>query len=175
VTQESITIGSKPQKLILESRRVNTQYEKIMHYLKSLFFNFLIIFLSFHIFAGIDLMDPTKLPHIGKDLFFAAGLGFLNSLIYPMLKVIDSRGIGLRIFFIAILLNFAAYALLKLLPLGISIDSLKSYAIVAGVVSLGSIFANYFEMKLGCKSTRQARTHEEPEADQDQTHHDDPK
>lgn len=145
-----------------------------MHYLKSLFFNFLIIFLSLHIFAGIELTDPTKVPHVGKDLFFAGGLGFLNSLIYPMLKMIDSRLIGLRIIFIAILLNFAMYALLKILPLGVSITSLKGYVIVASTVSLGSIFANYFEMKMGSKSTRHPPSFDS-EVDEEKTHDDESK
>ncbi len=149
------------------------KYEQTMHYLKSLFFNFLIIFLSLHVFAGIELTDPTKLPHIGKDLFFAAGLGFLNSLIYPMLKIIDSRLIGLRIVFIAILLNFAMYALLKILPLGVSVTSLKGYVIVASAVSLGSIFANYFEMNIGCKSTRHPPSSNIEE--EENPHHDEPK
>ncbi len=145
-----------------------------MHYLKSLFFNFLIIFLSLHVFAGVELTDPTKLPHVGKDLYFAAALGFLNSLIYPMLRMIDSRLIGLRIIFIAILLNFAMYALLKILPVGISVTSLKGYVIVASAVSIGSIFANYFEMKMGCRSTRHAPSSEIDE-EEEKTHHDEPK
>ncbi len=144
-----------------------------MHYLKSLFFNFLIIFLSLHIFAGIELTDPTKLPHVGKDLYFAGALGFLNSLIYPMLRMIDSRLIGLRIIFIAILLNFAMYALLKILPVGISVTSLKGYVIVASAVSIGSIFANYFEMKMGCRAARHTSACDTVE--EEKIHHDEPK
>ena len=145
-----------------------------MHYIKSLLFNFFIIFLSLNIFAGVELADATKLPHLGKDIFFAAGLGFLNSLIYPILRMIDSRMMGFRIFLIAILLNFAAYALLKILPLGVSITSLKGYAFVAAFASIGSIFTNYFEMKIGCKKSHPSSG--EPEIYHDQTHtHDEPK
>jgi hypothetical protein len=118
-----------------------------MHYLKSLFFSFLTIFFSLHIFSGIEVTDPTKLPHVGGDLLFSAALGFLNSLIYPILKTIDNRLLALRIICIAIVLNFAAYALLKLLPLGISVTSLEGYVIVSLVVSFCSFLTNFFEMK----------------------------
>lgn len=126
-----------------------------MHYLKSLFFSFLTIFFSLHIFSGIEVTDPTKLPHMGGDLLFSAGLGLLNSLIYPILKTIDRHSLALRIICIAIVLNFAAYALLKLLPLGISVTSLEGYVIISLVVSFVSFLTNYFEMK-------HAEHHKEP-------------
>lgn len=118
-----------------------------MHYIKSLFFSFLTVFFSLHIFSGIEVTNTTKLPHVGGDLLFAAGLGLLNSLIFPILKMIDKHSLGLRMISIAVVLNFAAYALLKLLPLGISITSLEGYAIVSAAVSVCSFLTNYLEMK----------------------------
>ena len=120
-----------------------------MHYLKSLFFGFLMIFFSLHIFNGIEVTNTTKLPHLGGDLLFAIGLGFLNSLIFPILKMMDERSIAIRMILVTFLMNFAAYALLKPLPLGISVTSLKGYAIIAAAVSLASFLVNYFEMKHG--------------------------
>lgn len=120
-----------------------------MHYLKSLFFSFLVIFFSLHIFDGIEVKDATKLPHLGGDLLFAIGLGFLNSLIFPVLKMIDAHTLAIRMILATLVLNFAAYALLKLLPLGISVTSLKGYAIIAAAVSLASFLMNYLEMRQG--------------------------
>ena len=46
-----------------------------MTYLKSLFFNFLVVFFANHVLPGIEVVKPTKLPHIGGDLTFAIALG----------------------------------------------------------------------------------------------------
>ncbi len=120
-----------------------------MHYLKSLFFSFLTIFFSLHIFDGIEVTNATKLPHVGGDLIFAIGVGFLNSLIFPILKAIDEHSLAIRMILITLVLNFAAYALLKLLPLGISLSSLKGYVIISAAVSLVSFLMNYLEMRHG--------------------------
>lgn len=118
-----------------------------MHYLKCLFINFLTIFFANHILPGIMVMSQTKLPHFGGDIPFAAALGILNSLIYPLLKLIDSHLSVVRIALAAILLNFVVYALLKVLPVGIKIMTMEGYWIPAAVVTLASFLTNYYEMK----------------------------
>jgi uncharacterized membrane protein YvlD (DUF360 family) len=118
-----------------------------MNYIKSLFFNFLTVFFADHILPGIEVMDQTKLPHIGGDLLFSIALGFLNSLIFPLLKLIDRHLTATRVAMIALVLNFAAYALLKLLPVGIQVSTVEGYIVAAIVVSCGSFLTNYMEMK----------------------------
>src|SRR3989344_5894713 len=98
-----------------------------MYYIKSLFFNFLVVFFADHILPGIEVVDQTKLPHFGGDLLFSVALGFLNSLIFPFLKLVDRNLTALRIAMIALVLNFAAYALLKLLPVGIQVITVEGY------------------------------------------------
>ena len=117
-----------------------------MNYLKSLFFNFLTVFFANHILPGIEIVSPTKLPHLGGDLPFAVALGLLNSLIVPILRLVDRRVSFLRIAMIALILNFTAYALLKILPIGIYVSSMEGYLIAALCVSIGSFLTNYFEM-----------------------------
>ena len=118
-----------------------------MNYIKSLFFNFLVVFFADHILPGIEVVDQTKLPHFGGDLLFSVALGFLNSLIFPFLKLVDRNLTALRIAMIALVLNFAAYALLKLLPVGIQVITVEGYILAAVVVSLGSFLTNYLELK----------------------------
>jgi uncharacterized membrane protein YvlD (DUF360 family) len=120
-----------------------------MKYLKSLFFNFLIVFFANHILPGIEVTDMTKLPHLGGDLIFSIVLGLLNSLIYPGLKILGQPTTMPRIALVALGLNFLAYALLKLLPVGIKLTSVEGYLLGTIVVSLGSFFLNYLEMKSG--------------------------
>lgn len=118
-----------------------------MTYLKSLFFNFLVTFFANHILPGIEVMKPTKLPHIGADLAFAIALGLLNSLIYPVLKLINRRATLGRISLIAFVLTFLSYGILKFAPIGITIMSLEGYLIASAIVTLGSILTNYLEMR----------------------------
>jgi hypothetical protein len=119
-----------------------------MNYLKSLLFNFLIVFFANHLIPGIDVVVQKKLPHLGGDLLFALGLGLVNSLIYPALKVLNRKSsIIAQIAIISIILNFGAYALLKLLPFGIQISSLEGYLFPALVVTIVSFLTNVFEMR----------------------------
>lgn len=118
-----------------------------MNYIKSLVFNFLIVFFSDYLIPGVDVVNQTKLPHIGGDLIFAAALGLLNSLIVPILKSMDGYLTIVRISIASLILNFAAYALLKLLPLGVFITNVEGYIIVALTVSIASTILNYVEMK----------------------------
>lgn len=131
-----------------------------MNYVRSLVYSFFIVFFANYLIPGVDVVNQTKLPHIGGDLIFAAALGFLNSLIVPLLKSMDGYLTIVRISIAALILNFAAYALLKLLPLGVFITNVEGYVIVALVVSIASILLNFIEMRR-IKHAHH-HTHEEP-------------
>ena len=118
-----------------------------MSYLKSLFFNFLTVFFANHILPGIEVVSQTKLPHLGGDLPFAMFLGLLNSLIYPVLRLMDQRSNVLRIGMIALVMNFSAYALLKILPIGIHVSSVEGYLLASLIVSGASFLTNFLEMQ----------------------------
>jgi hypothetical protein len=126
-----------------------------MYYLKTLFFNFFVVFFANHILPGIDVVSQTKLPHIGGDLMFAIGLGFVNSLIYPLLKVCNQLSV-LKIAGFCLVVNFIAYAILKILPIGIHVTSFTGYFSAALLVTVGSFLTNFIEMKhkkSHCQST----------------------
>jgi uncharacterized membrane protein YvlD (DUF360 family) len=118
-----------------------------MNYLKSLVINFLVVFFSDHILPGIQVVNQTKLPHIGGDMILAAALGVLNSLIYPVLKLIHTDASALKIALIALILNFAAYGLVKLLPIGVNVLTVEGYILASAVVTIGSFLTNYFARK----------------------------
>ena len=117
-----------------------------MYYLKSLFFNFLVVFFANHILPGIEVANQTKLPHIGGDLIFAFALGLINSLIFPGLRMIGKDSIAM-IGALAVVINFVAYATLKLLPIGIHITSVEGYLFGSILVAIGSFLMNFLEMK----------------------------
>jgi len=122
-----------------------------MNYLKSLFFNFLTVFFANYLLPGIDVIHQTKLPLIGGDLLFAIVIGFLNSIIYPVLKVLDQKiNIG-RIALTAGSIAFGAYTILKFAPLGIEIKSVEGYLLAAIAVASGGFLTNFFEMRRSLK------------------------
>jgi hypothetical protein len=137
-----------------------------MSYLKSFFFNFLTIFFANHLLPGIDVVMQVKLPHVGGDLLFAIVLGGLNALIYPTLKLVMKRSAKLmlttQIALIAIVFNFGAYAILKLLSIGIMISSLEGYFIPAIVVTIVSFLTNFLAMKAYQRHHHTAESHREP-------------
>lgn len=131
-----------------------------MRYLKTLLFYFLIVFFVNYLFPGVDVVNQTKIPHIGGDLIFAVALGFLNSLILPSLKMINGSVGVVRISIVALVLNFAAYALLKLLPLGVFVTNVEGYLAASLVVSVGSILVSYAQLR-HCRKCA-THHHEEP-------------
>ena len=117
-----------------------------MRYFKAFLFNFLVVFFANYLFPGIEPM-MAKLPHIGGDLVFALGLGLINSLIYPALKLLRQSTAIVRIAIFAVGINFLAYALAKFLPLGVHVESVEGYLFGSFLVSIGSVLLNYYEMK----------------------------
>jgi uncharacterized membrane protein YvlD (DUF360 family) len=117
-----------------------------MNYIKTFVVNFLVIFLANHILPGIYVLDQTKLPHVGGDVMMAAVLGLLNTLIYPILKLSNHASL-IKVALVALVLNFAAYAALKLIPVGISVASVEGYFLAAVIVTIGSFITNFLEYK----------------------------
>lgn len=126
-------------------------YGVLMNYLKNFFHHFLIVFFVNYTMPGIVVIQQTKWPHIGSDLIFPLVLGFLNSLIYPVLKVVDQKITPSRIGVVAAVLSFVSYAILKFTRFGLDVKSVEGFLFAAGSVALCSFFLNYFEMKSSIK------------------------
>jgi hypothetical protein len=126
-----------------------------MGYIRRLFYYFWIVFFVNYLFPGIDVVDQTKLPHIGGDIIFAFVLGFLNSLIVPILKITDGFAGFVRVALSSLILNFAAYALLKLLPIGVLVTGVQGYLMVSFIVSVASIILSFVLLKKEPKDSSQ--------------------
>lgn len=118
-----------------------------MRHVKHFLVCFLIVFFVNYLLPGIDVVNQTKIPHIGGDLIFALSLGLLNFLVVPLLGAFDGYLTKFRVAFVTLLLNFAAYALLKVLPIGVLVMNLEGYLIASIVVSVGCFMVHYSEMK----------------------------
>lgn len=126
-------------------------WARVMNYLKLLGFNFLAVFFTNYVMPGIEIVHQTKLPHIGGDLLFALALGIVNTLIYPVLKVLDQKVNLGRIATIAAVISFASYALLKFVRFGIEVKSVEGYLFAAICVAAVGFLTNFFEMTRGEK------------------------
>jgi uncharacterized membrane protein YvlD (DUF360 family) len=118
-----------------------------MTYFKSLFFNFLIVFFVNHILPGIEIDYYTKLPEIKGDIIFAFSLGFLNSLIYPILKIFHPRPTQFKIGLISFILSYGAYSIVNILPLGIHLETAGAFIWAGLIVWFGSYLTNHLELR----------------------------
>jgi uncharacterized membrane protein YvlD (DUF360 family) len=119
-----------------------------MNYLKSLGISFLTIFFANYLLPGIDVVVQTKLPHVGGDLIFPVALAVLNALIVPILKLSDGYLTVMRLSVSSLILNFALYALLKLIPsMGIHIASVQGYMEAAALAAASTILLGYLEIR----------------------------
>lgn len=117
-----------------------------MTYFKSLFFNFLAVFFANHIIPGLHIDYYTKLPHIAGDIIFAFSVGFLNSLVYPLMRLFSSEShfrIGLATFIISI----GAYSIVNLLPVGIHVRTASGFVWCSLVVWFCAYLTNHLELR----------------------------
>jgi len=136
-----------------------------MSYIKSFLFYCLTIFFANYLLPGVDVVNQTKLPHIGGDLILALGLGVLNFLIGLFVQFRNKSFSFIRVAIVTLILNFGVYAILKLLPLGVFTTSVEGYLLVAGVVSIGSGTLTYIQGK------RRSSKKEEPHHPEIHHHH----
>jgi len=122
-----------------------------MAYLKLFFYNFLIVFFANYLLPGIETINPTKLPHINGDCWFAIGVGLLNSLIFPVMKVLDQPATLSRIAIAALAISFVSYTIMKFAPLGIEIKNIQGYFIAMLIVAIGGFATSFWEMKRSSK------------------------
>jgi hypothetical protein len=97
------------------------------------------VFFANYLLPGVEVTDQTKIPHFGGDLPFAAGLGLLNAIVYPIFK----RALS-RLAMATIILNFVAYGVIKFLPLGIDMVNFLGYLTACVVVSAGCFIIHFF-------------------------------
>jgi hypothetical protein len=118
-----------------------------MKYLKILAINFLVAFFSNYLLPGVEVLGHTKLPQVEGDLIYPFSLAVLNTAIGPLLKVFQKEVTALKIALTAFILNFAAYGIVKLLPVHIAVTSVEGYILVSAAVTLGGFLTNFFDMK----------------------------
>ena len=118
-----------------------------MTYFKSLFFNFLAIFFVNHVIPDIEIAYYSKLPHIKGDLIFSFCLGFICSLVFPILKFFNLKPSHFKIGFISFLVSFGGYSLVNILPFGIKVKSPGAFILAGVIVWSACYLTNHLEFK----------------------------
>jgi hypothetical protein len=117
-----------------------------MTYLRSLFLNFLIVFFVVRVIPGITIHFFENIPNIGADILFSGILGFLNSIIVPVLFGLSLNPTILKIAILGLIISFFAFVLISIFNFGITANT---SGVIFGslIVWLCSFFTNYLELK----------------------------
>jgi uncharacterized membrane protein YvlD (DUF360 family) len=118
-----------------------------MTYFKSLFINFLTVFFVNHVMPGITISYHSKLPHIGGELIFAFALGFFNSLVYPVLRVVSKKPSYFKIGISTFVITFGLFAVVNFLPADIKLHTFGAYIWSSLVVWFFAYVTNHMELR----------------------------
>jgi len=137
-----------------------------MTWFKSLFLNFLTVFFVDHIIPGIEITYYTKLPHIGGEIIWAAALGLVNSLIFPVLRFLHPKPSHFKIGLISFIISFGAYSIVNLIPaVGIKVTRAEAFAYSGLIVWAVSYLTNHLEFKTYLYKKEQELQKKEEELD----------
>jgi len=118
-----------------------------MTYFKSLIINFLTVFFVNHVIPNVEIDYYSKLPDIGGDLIFAFSVGFLNSLIYPVIVLLHIKSSHFKVGLSSFLISFGAYSIVNLLPVGIKITAPGAFIWTSLSVWFMAYLTNHFEIR----------------------------
>jgi len=118
-----------------------------MTYLRSLFLNFLIVFFVDKVIPGIEVTFFEGVPNIGADLVFSAIVGFLNSLIYPILSALNLHVTVIKILIIGFIISYLCFFIIGFADFGVQAENIGSIFIAGLIVWAMSFFTNYLEYR----------------------------
>lgn len=116
-----------------------------MTYLRSLFFNFLVVFFVDRVVPGIQIASFEGVPDIGADLLFSIILGFLNASIFPFLALMEAEVTRLKLAIISGIISFGAFGIIAIIPFGIQVQNPLGFFLGGSIVCLAAYISNYLE------------------------------
>lgn len=116
-----------------------------MTYLRSLFFNFLVVFFVDRVIPGLQISYFEGVPDIGSDLLFSIILGFLNASVFPFLALMEAEVTGLKLAVITGIISFGAFGIIAVVPFGVQVQSPLGFFLGGSIVWLVAYVSNYLE------------------------------
>jgi len=122
-----------------------------MTYFRSLFCNFLAVFMVCRLLPGIEVGLYQHVPNIGANLLFSTVLGFCNASVFAALFIFGIRPSIPKIVVSTGLISFVGFYTMAIIPYGVQILSLFAGFVGAVLVWAVAFATNYFEWHRGAK------------------------
>jgi hypothetical protein len=116
-----------------------------MTYLRSLFFNFLVVFFVDRVVPGLQIAYFEQVPDIGADLLFSMIVGFFNASVFPFLVLMEVDPAPLKLAIITGVISFSAFAVIAVIPFGIRVVSPSGFFLGGFIVWFVAYVSNYLE------------------------------
>lgn len=118
-----------------------------MNYLRSLLFNFLMVFFVDRISPGVQISYYQEVPDIGDDILFSLIVGFLNASVFPFLAILELRPSNLKIAIGTFVISYGAFLLIQAIPFGIVVTSPIGVLFGGTLVWAAAFTTNHLEFK----------------------------
>ena len=116
-----------------------------MNYLRSLLFNFLVVFFVNRVAPGLSIAYYQNVPDIGDDLLFSAVVGFFNASVFPLLAVLEWHPTNLKIALGTFVISYGAFLLIYAIPFGVSVTSPLGVFSGGSLVWIAAFITNHLE------------------------------
>jgi hypothetical protein len=123
-----------------------------MTFFRSLFFNFLAVFVMARITPGLEIDMYDKVPNIGGSLLFALIVGLLNASVFPLLFLLEILPSKKKIAVLTGIISFVSFIVVLFVPFGVRAMSFVGVILGGGVVWAVAFLTNYFEWHRGAKN-----------------------
>lgn len=123
-----------------------------MTFFRSLFFNFLAVFVMARITPGLEIGMYDKVPNIGGSLLFSLIVGFLNASVFPLFFLLEILPSKKKIAVLTGIISFVSFIFVLFVPFGVRAMSFVGIVLGGGVVWAVAFLTNYFEWHRGAKN-----------------------
>jgi hypothetical protein len=114
-------------------------------YLRSLFFNFLVVFFVDRVIPGLEISSFEDVPNIGADILFSLIVGFFNASIFPFLALMEAEVTQVKLVVISGVISFGAFAVISFIPFGIKVLNPLGFFLGGTIVWFVAYISNYLE------------------------------
>lgn len=125
-----------------------------MSYVRSLFFNFLIIFFVNRVVPGIQITYFEQVPNIGADILFAAIVGFLNASVFPFYQILELEISAFKLGLFNFIISLGAFSAISVFPFGVQVMNMLGFFLGSSIVFIVAFFTNYLEWQYEIKQDR---------------------
>jgi hypothetical protein len=116
-----------------------------MTYLRSLFFNFLVVFFVDRAIPGVTVTYYEDVPNILADIFFSFAVGFLNASVFPFYALMEAKITNARLFTTSFVISYGAFALISAVSFGVQVNSFLGFFLGGTIVWITACLSNHLE------------------------------